>query len=485
MGAIENIDKLVTELCKMPNESGWVEFKQNNWHPEMIGQDISALANSAVLSEHNHAYMIWGVDDSTHNIAGTEIRLHDLRKGNQELENWLRYLLSQNAEFSFLSTDINGKHVELIVIAKAQGVPVKFEKVEYIRSGSYTKKLMEFPALQAQLWDKLRLGKFEDTCVKTGLQWSEVLHLLNWEAYLSLLQIPFTDNEISLVHYMTEEGIVKQQDDGLYSITALGAILLAKKLSSFSHIGRKAIRVVQYEANNKLAISKEESIDEGYATAFEKAVDYIKALLPAKEDINSTQRRTITAIPLLAIRETISNALVHQDFYITGAGPVIEMFTNRIEVTNTGVPLVDVMRIIDNPPRSRNEKLASLMRRMGMCEELGRGWDRMVISCELQQLPAPRIRAYEESTKVTLFSYLEFTSIPINDKLWSTYLHACVKYLEGQALTNSSLRERFGLVETSAGSISRLIKEALDKNLLKHVNPDTAPRYMKYIPIWG
>ncbi len=482
---MENADKLVTKLCRLPNESGWVEFKQNNWSPEMVGQDISALANSAVLSEHDHAYMIWGVDDDTHTIIGTDIRLNSLRKGGQELENWLRYLLSQNADFSFLSTEVDGRHVELIVIAKARGVPVKFEKVEYIRSGSYTKKLMEFPSLQAQLWDKLRLGKFEDTCVKTGLQWHKVLYLLNWEAYLSLLHIPFTDNGPYLIHYMTEEGIVKQQDDGLYSITALGAILFAKKLSSFSHLGRKAIRVVQYKANNKLAISKEELIDEGYATAIEKTVNYINALLPAKEVINSTQRRTITAIPLLALREAIANALVHQDFYITGAGPLVEMFPNRTEITNPGVPLVDVMRIIDNPPRSRNEKLAALMRRMGMCEELGRGWDRMVISCELQQLPAPRIHTYEESTKVTLFSYLEFTYIPTDDKLWSTYLHACIKYLEGQALTNSSLRKRFGLAETSAGSISRLIKDALDKKLLKHVNPDTAPRYMRYIPIWG
>lgn len=53
-----NLDKLVLELCKLPNETGWVEFKQNNWRPEMIGQDISALANSAVLAEKSYAYMI-------------------------------------------------------------------------------------------------------------------------------------------------------------------------------------------------------------------------------------------------------------------------------------------------------------------------------------------------------------------------------------------------------------------------------------------
>ena len=109
----------------------------------------------------------------------------------------------------------------------------------------------------------------------------------------------------------------------------------------------------------------------------------------------------------------------------------------------------------------------------------------MVISCELQQLPAPRIQIYQDSTKVSLFSHLEFSNISIEDKLWAVYLHACVKYVEGSALTNSSLRERFGLKETSAGSISRLLKEATDKKWVKPLDPTTARRYMKYIPLWA
>ncbi len=125
------------------------------------------------------------------------------------------------------------------------------------------------------------------------------------------------------------------------------------------------------------------------------------------------------------------------------------------------------------------------MRRLSICEELGRGWDRMVISCELQRLLTPRIQIYQESTKVSLFSHLDFTNIPMEDKIWATYLHACVKFIEGNALTNSSLRERFGVAESSSGSISRLIKEALNKQIIRPVDPTTAPRYMRYIPIWA
>lgn len=73
----------------------------------------------------------------------------------------------------------------------------------------------------------------------------------------------------------------------------------------------------------------------------------------------------------MAIREIVANALVHQDFTVSGTGPTIEIFANRIEIINSGIPLVDIKRIVDNPPKSRNEKLASLMRRFRICEELG------------------------------------------------------------------------------------------------------------------
>ena len=143
------------------------------------------------------------------------------------------------------------------------------------------------------------------------------------------------------------------------------------------------------------------------------------------------------------------------------------------------------MRIVDNPPRSRNEKLAELMRRLRICEELGTGWDKIVISCELQMLPAPRIDLYEENTKITLYGKLPFSSLSTEDKLWACYLHACIKQVQSEQLTNTSLRERFGLNQSSSGSVSRLIKEAVSAKLIKPVDPDTAPRYMRYIPYWA
>ena len=125
------------------------------------------------------------------------------------------------------------------------------------------------------------------------------------------------------------------------------------------------------------------------------------------------------------------------------------------------------------------------MRRLKMCEELGTGWDKIVITCELFQLPAPKIELYPDSTRVTLFSEIPFSNIPPEDKLWACYLHACIKHIQGEQLTNSSLRERFGLKDSAAGTISRLIKEAMNRELIKPLDPATAPRYMRYIPSWA
>ena len=100
-------------------------------------------------------------------------------------------------------------------------------------------------------------------------------------------------------------------------------------------------------------------------------------------------------------------------------------------------------------------------------------------------LPAPKIDLYEENTKVTLYAEMPFTSLSAEDKLWACYLHACVKQVENEQLTNTTLRERFGLKPSSSGSVSRLIKEAVNMKLIKPLDPDTAPRYMRYIPYWA
>lgn len=482
---MENIERLVYELVKLSDETPWLEFKHNNYDPEMIGRDISALANSATLHEKSCAYMIWGVNDKTHEILGTDYDLQNIKKGNQELENWLRSLLSDNAEFDFKKVEIENKNVGILIIYNAVHVPIKFEGIDYIRIGSYTKKLKDHPTVESQLWDKIKNIRFEEQWAKSDLELTDALKMLDYGVYFDLTNAIMPSNAEAIAHYLLEEKIIVRQDNGLYAITNMGAILFAKRFSEFDKISRKAIRVVQYEGNNRLVMLKENTENKGYAIGFEGLMKYIDALIPTQELIVEALREKKSAYPILAIREAVANALIHQDFSIKGTGPVVEIFEKRIEITNAGVPLIDIQRIIDNPPKSRNEKLAELMRRLGMCEELGTGWDKIAISCEMLQLPAPKIDLYESNTRVTLFAEIPYTNLSAEERLWACYIHACIKQVQGEQLTNSSLRNRFGLKESASGNVSRLIKDAVDAKLIKPLDPETAPRYMKYIPIWA
>jgi len=482
---MENLEILIDELIKYPNETPWLEFKHNNYDPETIGEDISALANGATLEEKSSAYFLWGVDDKTHDLVGTDYNLQNLKKGGEELENWLRGNLSRNADFEYQSVQKGNVTIGVLIIKSAVVLPVTFKKMEYIRVGSYTKKMMEYPTLQSRLWSRLHNFEFETQSAMQNLDLQAALSKLDYGSYFDLAGIPQPTSADSIAHYMLQEGVLGKQDNGQYCITNLGAILFAKHLSDFPKLSRKAIRVVQYDGNNRLNMLKEDIGGKGYVVGFEGLIKFIEALIPTQEIIVGAVREKKSSFPMLAIREAVANALIHQDFSIFGTGPTVELFANRIEVINSGIPLIDVNRIIDNPPKSRNEKLASIMRRLRMCEELGTGWDKIVLSCEMFQLPAPKIELFQESTKVTLFSEIPFSNIAPEDKIWACYLHACVLYVQGEQLTNSSLRERFGLKTSSSGSVSRLIKEAVELKLIKPLDPTTAPRYMKYIPIWA
>lgn len=320
---------------------------------------------------------------------------------------------------------------------------------------------------------------------KDELTVAEVVAQLDCQAYFDLKGIPLPTSQEGIIHYFCEEGLIIRLDNSLYSITNLGAILFAKRISNFPSLSRKAIRVVKYKSDNKFEMEHDDVGSKGYAIGYEGLIKYVCALTPSSEPINFALREKQSAYPIIAIREAIANALIHQDFTVTGAGPLVEIFSNRIEITNPGTPLVDVMRIVDTPPKSRNEKLAALMRQMNMCEEAGSGWDKIVISCEMMNLPSPKAISYEEATKVCLFAKLPFSRIANESKLLACYWHACVKQVQEDQLTNNSLRVRFGLPESSAGIISRLIKEATKSKLIKPFDPEAGRKYMRYIPIWA
>ncbi|RLF05524.1 MAG: transcriptional regulator, partial [Thermoprotei archaeon] len=390
---------LINELRKLPSETEWLEFKRNNDNSDEIGEYLSALANSAALVGKVNAYMIWGIDDKTHDVIGTEFNPSVTKVGNEELENWLLRLLEPKINFRFFDILVDDQPVVLLEIGAAFRHPVQFKKQEFLRVGSYKKKLKDHPEKERTLWRVFDQIPFERGVATEHVTADEVLKLLDYPAFFDLLNLPLPEGRAGILEALDDEDLIRPCDAGGWNITNLGALLFAKKLDDFASIKRKAMRVVQYRGKGRIETLREQVGGKGYAGGFEGLIAFIMALVPSNEVIGQALRTTVPMYPELALRELVANALIHQDMFMTGAGPMVEIFEDRVEVTNPGVPLVSIARFLDTPPKSRNEALASLMRRLGICEERGSGIDKVVLQSELFQLPAPLFEAPEGFTR--------------------------------------------------------------------------------------
>lgn len=476
---------LVRELIALPAETEWLELKHNNTDAQQIGEYLSALSNSAALCGKAFAYLLWGIDNASHAILGTHFDPQSSKMGNEELESWLLRQLSPKIDFHFHVVECEAGRVVLLEIGRAFRHPVQFSGQEYIRVGSYKKKLKDFPEKERALWRIFDATPFEDMSALEKASADEVLHLLDYPAYFDLLGRPLPDNRDGILQALAAHDLIERVDGGRWNIRNLGAILFAKRLADFSTLKRKAVRVIAYKDNGRVETIREQEGARGYAAGFEGLIGFINGLLPSNEVIGQALRKTVPIYPELAIRELVANALIHQDFFISGSGPMIEIFKDRMEITNPGLPLVETNRFLDHPPRSRNEALASLMRLVGICEERGSGVDKVVFQTELYQLPAPDFQTVGEYTRATLFTPRPLSKMDQADRVRACYLHACLRYVQRDFMTNASLRERFGIEPKNSAVASRLIKEALSANVIRPHDGDASRKYMKYLPAWA
>lgn len=287
------------------------------------------------------------------------------------------------------------------------------------------------------------------------------------------------------LNYLESDGLIGRNARTGWDITNLGALCFAARLEDFDRLERKAVRFVRYEGNDRNVALDGVDGKKGYAVGFEGILTYIEAQLP-KREVTDSIRHWEENFPRLAVRELIANALIHQDLAIGGAGPLIELFADRLEVSNPGAPLVtDTRRLLDCPPQSRNEKLANLMRKVGICEERGSGIDKVALATEEARLPAPDIRAVENSTLAVLLGPRTLSQMRPAERNLVTYMHAALRWVSQEPIANSTVRERFGIADRNASTASRLIGDAIDEELIKPIDPDASKRNMAYVPFWA
>jgi predicted HTH transcriptional regulator len=475
---------LLRRLLQEPTETTWLEFKHNNCNPEEIGRCLSACANAAILAERDRAYVVFGIENVTKRKLGTAVRLKSTKKGNENLSNWLSRMMTPPLMMEFLDFEEGGKQFAILAIEPTYDRPVRFGGAEFIRIGENVKPLKDFQEHERALWLATGKRKFESAIALPHQTSEQVLDKLDTDVYYAMSQQPKPANTDEIIRKMEAVGFIKEDMEGTYDVTNLGAIVLARDIGHFPSIASKSVRVTKYVGKDKQKSEMEIEGRKGYAVGFSGLMQFIMNRLPTNEVYHRGVRKNLPVYPETAVREIIANALIHQDFTVSGVGPVIEIYDDRIEVSNPGNSLVAVDRIIDER-RSRNEKLAGTMRTLGLCEERGGGIDKAILQIEEMSLPAPLFFLSENSMRVVLFGPKKFGDLSKADKTWACFCHCVVRFNRHDYMSNATLRKRFSLPETEYQAVSAVIANARKEGRIVPADENQGNKYAKYVPYWA
>lgn len=464
----EQIDRWLS----VPTETQHIEFKEakNTFGKDKVERYCVALAN-----EGGGKLVLGVTDQRPRHIVGTAAFQNPV-KAAEDLLNALGFRVDVE---EVLHPD--GRVVVFHIPSRPRGSA-------YHREGAYLMRAGE--ALVPMSEDQLRRifdeGKPDwlDGDAATNLDAQTVVDRLDTQKYFELLKLPYPTTRESVIDRLVADRLVRQSSLG-YAIRRLGAITLARTLDHFPDLSRKATRIVVYSGTSKLETRLDQTWASGYAAGFQDLVRFVAAQLPQNEIIEDALRKEMKLVPDVVLRELVANALIHQDFTMGGASVMIEVYSDRVEISNPGDPVVPVDRFIDGY-RSRNEHLADLMRRLHICEEKSSGIDRVIEAVEVFQLPAPDFHAGVGRTIVRIFGPRSFDAMDRADRIRATYQHCALRWVMNERMTNTSLRERFGLPESKSVTMSQVIGATIEAGLIKlDERVGSSKKLARYLPFWA
>ena len=374
-----------------------------------------------------------------------------------------------------------GRVVVCHIPPRPPGTPLHHDGRYWMRSGEELRAMS--PDRLRQIFEEGKPDWLEEHS-KVGLTSQEVIALLDTQRLFDLLGMSYPSEREGVIGFLVSERLIDAVD-GLLNIRRMGALLLAKKLQDFSDLSRKAPRVVVYSGSSKTETKLDQPGTMGYAVGFQGLVKFVMSQLPQNEVIEDALRKEVKLVPEIVIRELSANMLIHQDFSLEGMGVMIEVYDNRVEFSNPGAPIVPVDRFIDGY-RSRNERLADLMRRFGICEEKSSGIDKVVQAAEVYQLPAPDFQSGFQRTHSVIYGLKDFDAMDREDRIRACYQHAALKCVMREQMTNQSLRERFNLPESKSSVVSQVIAATLDAKLIKtDERAGGSRKFARYLPFWA
>ncbi len=473
--------ELLKKSLNPPNELNELDWKTAlSEDKKRLSEHLSAFANQI-----GGGFFIFGVDDS-----GVKIGISS--KESKEIINKIGNLSHESLEPAvkvdhYLYRD-GGKSLLIIYIEESKNKPVHLRgkgiEFSYIRTACSTRKMNKVQLAQALMSSKVE--SYEELDAYTASSFEEIISLLDYSEFFELLGIPVPTSDDKVIKELEKKKLVRFAGDQI-SITNLGVLLLAKDFGAFSGFERRGIRVIVYNDTTRTDAKREIIAKKGYSVSFKSILSYIMQNLPSSEVIKEAIRQEVKVYPEIAIREIMANAIIHQDLHNTSINPKVEIFTDRIEISNPGslMPNLSIDRIIDNA-EPRNELLARTMYHIGICEDRGSGIDRALSAIEVYNLPPLKFEELPNSFKVTIYSPKKYKDMSQDDRVRACYQHCVLKYLANEKMTNQTFRKRLKVASTNHSLVSRIIKQTVNEGKIKLGDPSSkSTKFIYYIPIWA
>jgi ATP-dependent DNA helicase RecG len=379
---------LIDRLRALPAETEWLEFKHNLHQPQALGEYLSALANGARLAGQPRGYLVFGIDDETHDVVGTRFDPYATKgKGNQDLLPWLAAGLSPNAGFDVHVIDHADARVVLFEVGPARDQPVSFYGTAYVRVGGSKTELGKHPEKARALWTRgsdwsaelcegATLDDLDPNAVAKAREQFVVKHpgqaaeIADWDD----------------LTFLNKARVLKQG-----AVTHAALLLLGRGESAtlLSPAVAKVSWILKDADNRELDY---EHIGPPFLLAGDRLLKRIRNLIVRALPSGTLFPKEITQYDPWVIREALHNAVAHQDYRLHGRIAVVE-FPDRVLMTNVGDFLPgDIETVIrQDAPQAiyRNPFLADAMVELNLIDTQGGGIKRMFETQRRRSFPLP------------------------------------------------------------------------------------------------
>lgn len=400
----------IARIRKEAGETEWLEFKTNisESHSsityEGVGKYISGISNVACLKDKAYGYLVLGIQDSTWDIVGTNLRMAEAKISNQDYELWLRKNLSPMISFEIEEFDYNGNHIVMFIIPATNSEPVNFKGEAYLRVGSNLTKLKDFPDYIRKIYHSQNdwSGEIIDEATFDDLDPEAIAKAREWYAnkHEHLREDMKTWDDVT---FLNKARITKKG-----KITNTAILLLGKPESE--HLISPAIARIRWILKDSNGNERDYSIETcPFVLAVSRIFSKIRNLKyrymnPALLELVPDELETYDPF---TIREALNNAIAHQDYSYHGMINVIE-HEDRLIFSNVGGFIPDnIHNVLQNDApeeRYRNPFLVGAMVELKMVDTIGSGIRRMFNLQKQRFFPMPDYDFSDNKVKLTIVS---------------------------------------------------------------------------------